>query len=555
MKKMKDVRIGVRLGGGFGVLVAIALAMGGLGVRGMREMDAVTKDITRHLWVKAHHIQRIDREGARARAEASEMLVAPDERAVREAAARLDAHRKASAESIALLEPLLVDEADRVALAEVKRLFAEIDRTYGHIAGFVAEGAREPAVLTFRDELAPQLRALEKVCLEWADEAAGEMEEAARAQAGSYSRARAVTLALVLAAVVLAVAVAVLVTRHITRPLARAVALAERVARGDLGDPGAAPSGDEIGSLHAAMRGMALKLGGVIAEVRTSADALAEASAQVSATAQTLSQGTSEQATTVEETSSFLEEMSASIGGNTESSRQTEAMATAAAQDAEESGRAVGETVAAMRSISEKIGIVEEMAYQTNLLALNAAIEAARAGEHGRGFAVVASEVRKLAERAQRAAKEIGALAGSSAKVAERSGALIADLVPAIRKTADLVQEVAASSGEQSAGVAQVSQAMGAVEQVTQRNAAAAEELSSTAEGLATQAHGLQQLVGVFRLAADLAPARRAAPAAAAALRPAAPALPAPPPPAAPPAQRPAARANGATAEGEFRRF
>jgi methyl-accepting chemotaxis protein len=154
-----------------------------------------------------------------------------------------------------------------------------------------------------------------------------------------------------------------------------------------------------------------------------------------------------------------------------------------------------------MRSIAEKVSIIEEIAYQTNLLALNAAIEAARAGEHGRGFAVVATEVRKLAERSQGAAKEISGLASSSVKVAERSGQQLAELVPSIRKTADLVQEVAAASSEQSAGVSQINKAMAQVDQVTQRNASAAEELASTAEEMAAQAEALQQLVSHFRVA------------------------------------------------------
>jgi methyl-accepting chemotaxis protein len=130
---------------------------------------------------------------------------------------------------------------------------------------------------------------------------------------------------------------------------------------------------------------------------------------------------------------------------------------------------------------------------------LNAAIEAARAGEHGKGFAVVATEVRKLAERSQEAAKEIGTLAGSSVKVAERAGQLLVELVPSIRKTANLVQEVASASQEQSSGVSQINRAMSQVDEVTQRNASAAEELSSTADEMTSQAEALQRLVSFFR--------------------------------------------------------
>jgi methyl-accepting chemotaxis protein len=257
--------------------------------------------------------------------------------------------------------------------------------------------------------------------------------------------------------------------------------------------------------------------------------------------------------------------MGASIGQNAESSRQTEQMANGSAQGAEESGRAVTETLGAMKEIAERTSIIEEIAYQTNLLALNAAIEAARAGEHGRGFAVVAQEVRKLAERAQVAAKQIGELAGSSVKVAERSGALLSDLVPSIRKTADLVQEVAAASQEQSAGVGQISRAMSQVDQVTQRNASAAEELSSTAEEMASQAESLQSLMSFFRLDDALERAARSNAASApnaprgayAELRPYQrhPAIPAPPRQlAASDAAHPAALAPSRT-DGQFKRF
>src|SRR5262249_8121980 len=234
-------------------------------------------------------------------------------------------------------------------------------------------------------------------------------------------------------------------------------------------------------------------------ELRGATGAIAAAAGQVASSSQTLSQGTSAQAASVEETTSSLEQMSASISQNADNSRQMEQIAVKGAGDADASGKTVIETMEAMRAIAEKISIIEEIAYQTNLLALNAAIEAARAGEHGRGFAVVASEVRRLAERSQAAAREIGGLAVSSVKVAERASELLANLLPSIRRTTDLVQEVAAASSEQSSSVAQINPARSQVAEVTQRNAWAAEELAATAEGMAAQTRALQQVVAFFR--------------------------------------------------------
>jgi methyl-accepting chemotaxis protein len=302
----------------------------------------------------------------------------------------------------------------------------------------------------------------------------------------------------VIAALVLVVGV--IVARDITVPIVALAGAAKRIAEGDLTQQIRATGNDEITVLEQAMATMSENLGRVLSEVGSAASAVASASTQLSQTAMTLSKGTGEQAASVEETASSLQEMSASIAQNAQSSRETERMAVQGASSAEHSGKAVQGTVSAMNEIAERISIVEEIAYQTNLLALNAAIEAARAGTHGKGFAVVATEVRKLAERSQIAAKEIGSLATSSVKVAGDSGRLLAELVPTITKTAELVKQVTAASGGQAAGVAQIEKAMSAVDLITQRSSAAAEELASTAEEMSSQAESLNELIGYFRV-------------------------------------------------------
>jgi methyl-accepting chemotaxis protein len=334
-----------------------------------------------------------------------------------------------------------------------------------------------------------------------AEDFAGDKNAVKEAFATS-GRTQRTTAMLSIGVVVLAIALLVLaslqVASLVTRSLERVVNVAESVANGDLTSDIVVDSNDETGRLLAAMQEMSRKLADVIGQVRIGAGTLASAAGQLSSSASEVSQATGQQASSVEETTSSLEEMSASIAQNAENSQIMGQIAVKAAKDAEQSGGAVAETVAAMKSIAERISIVEEIAFQTNLLALNAAIEAARAGDMGRGFAVVASEVRKLAERSQGAAKEIRSLAGTSVQVAERSGALMQELVGTTKKTSDLLQEIVAASAEQASGVNQINRAMAQLDQVTQRNAAAAEELSSTAEEMNSQAATLQGAISFF---------------------------------------------------------
>lgn len=305
---------------------------------------------------------------------------------------------------------------------------------------------------------------------------------------------------LLLTALVVGVVCAWFITRSIVGPLTLALNTAQSIAQGDLSLKIDNDASDETGKLLDAMSDMSSKLAQVISEVRGGADNLASASEQVSSTSQSLSQAASEQAASVEETSASMEQMTASIEQNTGNAKITDGMATKAAREAGEGGEAVAQTVQAMKSIAQKISIIDDIAYQTNLLALNAAIEAARAGEHGKGFAVVAAEVRKLAERSQVAAREISDVADSSVALAERAGKLLGEIVPSIQKTSDLVQEIAAASSEQSAGVGQINSAMEQLNQLTQQNASASEELAATSEEMSSQAEQLQQSIAFFNV-------------------------------------------------------
>jgi methyl-accepting chemotaxis protein len=192
--------------------------------------------------------------------------------------------------------------------------------------------------------------------------------------------------------------------------------------------------------------------------------------------------------------------MAANVKQNAENASQTEKIAHQSAQDAEISGAAVSRAVEAMQTIASKITIVQEIARQTDLLALNAAVEAARAGEHGKGFAVVASEVRKLAERSQTAAAEISALSCDTVKAAQEAGSMLTRLVPDIKKTAQLVEEITAACREQDVGSSQINQAIQQLDKVGQQNSSASEQVSSTAEELASQAEQLQSTISFFRI-------------------------------------------------------
>jgi methyl-accepting chemotaxis protein len=303
------------------------------------------------------------------------------------------------------------------------------------------------------------------------------------------------------------------ITSGIVGPVRFAAKLARRVAGGDLTMRVRTGGGDEIAQMLHALSDMMANLQKVVTEVSAGARTVNDRSARLAEGHMDLSQRTEEQASTLEETASSMAELTATVGRNADNARHASRLAAGASDVARKGGAVVGEVVATMTGISESsrriadiIGVIDSIAFQTNILALNAAVEAARAGEQGRGFAVVAGEVRGLAQRSANAAREIKQLITTSGEKVEagsllvgEAGRTMAEVVERVKRVTDLVAEINASTGEQSTGIVQVNQAVAAIDQGTQQNAALVEQSAAAAESLRQQAGALLEVIGRFK--------------------------------------------------------
>jgi methyl-accepting chemotaxis protein len=506
---LKHLKIGIRLSVGFGAVLLLLLAIALLATNRMAALNQATAYITADAYPKVVIAKDLIRDVVDLPRQMRGMLLTNEESENERYRKHIEQLRLDTNARLADLTKLVASETGKKLLKQIADKHAALEPTYAQFYGLVRSDRQRAAEYVAKDYM-PLNRELIDAVDQLAKHQSDKMQTVADEAARNYEQTRQLVLAMTAGAALLAVVVATFITLSVTRPLRVAVDAADRLAAGDLTVTIDSIGRDEAGRLLAAMKNMIAKLTQVVGDVNGGAQSLASASEQVSATAQSLSQAASEQAAGVEETSASLEQMTASIAQNTENARVTDGMAAQAAREAAEGGEAVKATVAAMQRIAKQIGIIDDIAYQTNLLALNAAIEAARAGEHGKGFAVVAAEVRKLAERSQVAAQEIGEVATSSVELAERAGSLLDRMVPNIRKTSDLVQEITAASEEQSAGVGQINAAVGQMSQTTQQNASSSEELAATAEEMSSQAEQLQQAMAFFRLAgSDAAPAAR----------------------------------------------
>jgi methyl-accepting chemotaxis protein len=505
----KNMKIGMRLGIGFGIMMVLLAVLTFMGIRSMRSintgMETIVKESNVKIKCARDAMKAIDKT-----AEGILLTASMSDAAIRsEAKKDIEEGRKSYKESVDLLEKMDTSQTGKQLIGKVKteiKIAAEANNKTLQLA---ATNKLQEAMQVYVSQARPVSDKVKDTFVALAkyqeEQAMARYDESMK----TYASTRTMLLIIGLVAVCMGIVVAFLMTRSITNPLSEAVHISDMLAKGDLTMNVEATSTDETGQLLMAMKNMVENLKKVVFDVGVAAQNVTTGSQQMSSSSQQMSEGATVQAASAEEVSSSMEEMSSNIKQNADNAHQTEKIALKAANDAKEGGQAVTETVSAMKDIATKISIIEEIARQTNLLALNAAIEAARAGEHGKGFAVVATEVRKLAERSQTAAAEISKLSASSVEVAEKAGEMLTRIVPDIQKTAELVQEISAASNEQNSGADQINKAIQQLDQVIQENASATEEMASTAEELSSQAEHLQDIIGFFKTGNETRVAKR----------------------------------------------
>jgi methyl-accepting chemotaxis protein len=519
MRLLSNLKIGARLGLGFGLALLMLCTVGGFGLLQASRLNAEAKELGTNWLPSVHVLAELNEEANEAR-RASLRHILEDSPQDKKAQQDLrDTIVKTR------FPKTLGDYEKLVSSDEEKKLFDQIKAEWD---SYVSSDTAMLAFSNGGDALIPRAREVASGTTFMAFSAVSKHiaqamklnhdggDAATRSAAATYQQAKVIIITCLAVALLLTAAVAWTVTHSITTPVHEAVEAAREVSSGNLTQRLNSADRSETGDLLRALGEMSGNLSRMVSDLRQGSEAIATASTEIAQGNADLSARTETQASSLQQTAASMEQMATTVRTNSETARQANQLAGHASEMAVNGGAAVGAVVNTMtqiqtssRKIADIIGVIDGIAFQTNILALNAAVEAARAGEQGRGFAVVAGEVRNLAHRSATAAREIKSLITDSVEKinagtdqVNAAGHTIDDVVAQVRKVADLIGEITASSSEQNDGVNQINMAVTQLDHATQQNAALVEQTAAAAESLRNQATLLNQSVSAFQVTA-----------------------------------------------------
>jgi methyl-accepting chemotaxis protein len=511
---LANTKISSRLALSFGVVILLFVGTGLLNIAHMRSLNQNVDVIVTDMFPKTTLFNQLIKNLDTLEITARNVLIYDDEKASAEALASIVRLQEKNERDLEYVDGILSPkgrELNAILRSKDKKYSASLNQ----FMQFISVGNKPEAARLLLGRLGTERQDYGDGLRQMLGIGEGLLKKTGKDIEMQYRNSIVITTALTLSAITLAVACGIWVTRSITRPLNQAVEIAGTVASGDLSSRIVVARSDETGRLLTALNSMNASLVTIVEQVRARTETIRVATTEIAAGNHDLSNRTEQQAGSLEETASAMEQLTVTVKKNTENAQQARQLAISTSGVAAKGGTAVGDVIDTMRSIDDSskkianiIGVIDGIAFQTNILALNAAVEAARAGEHGRGFAVVASEVRNLAQRSATAAKEIKQLIGDSVKkvddgtrLVEQAGDTMREMVASVRRLTTIVEEISTASAEQSIGIGEVNQAIAQMEQTTQQNAALVEQAAAAAQSLHDQTTGLSEIVSTFRLA------------------------------------------------------